>query len=261
MPYTTPMPRHYTVEEQKNRLPTYLQEYYETRTLDRIEIDGMVLQGYFEYSFINEKTYVKSPERAADGSIGNLDSYAWFLTPRLVVKYNYMHIEDYRKLMKLLLSKNEFAVTCYDIVLDKRVTHNMYFSTPEMPAIHQRYLEVLGVKNYTVELIGTNTNLKEVTVTYNLNKPELASWSGSTTETETVIENHTLNVGVRFKTGKTENNVDVTEDASQITFNNKYKFKCWCDKQDGTGFRYIQNNEYMFSADTELYAIWEEGLS
>lgn len=166
MAYNTPIKKHYTVAEQRDRLPLYLREYYETRQLDRIKIDGNEIQGYFEYSFINEKTYVKSPERSSNGSIDNLNSYATFLTPRLVIKYNYMHISDYRKLMLLLRSKNEFVVECYDIVLDKRVTHKMYHATPEMPNVHQRYLEVLGVKDYTVELIGTNVSLDVVEIRY-----------------------------------------------------------------------------------------------
>ena len=164
--YTTPDKKHYSVAEQKQRLPLYLQEFYETRQLDRIKIDGTEIQGYFEYSFIQEKTYVKSPERSSGGQIDNLNSYSTFLTPRLVIKYNYMHIGDYRKLMQIINSKNEFVVECYDIVLDKRVTHNMYFAPTEMPSIHQRYLEILGVKDYTIELIGTNTSFDIVEVRY-----------------------------------------------------------------------------------------------
>lgn len=166
MAYTTPSKHHYTVEEQRDRLPLYLREFYETRQLDRITIDGNEIQGYFEYSFIEEKTYVKSPERSADGTIDNLNSYATFMTPRLVIKYNYMHIEDYRTLMKLLNSKNEFVVECYDIVRDERVVHKMYHAPAEMPKIHQRYLEVLGVRDYTVELIGTNVSLDTVEIRY-----------------------------------------------------------------------------------------------
>ena len=166
MAYTTPIKSHRSVVEQKERLPLYLREFYETRTLDHIKIDGNEIQGYFEYSFINEKTYVTSPERSADGSIDNLNSYATFLTPRLVIKYNYMHISDYRTLMQLMNSKNEFIVECYDIVLDKRVKHKMYFAPTEMPNIHQRYLEVLGVKDYTIELIGTNSSFDTFNILY-----------------------------------------------------------------------------------------------
>ena len=166
-----------------------------------------------------------------------------------------MHIDDYRTLMKLLRSKNEFVVECYDIVLDERVTHKMYFAPPSMPSIHQRYLEVLGVKDYTVELIGTNTDYETITVTYNLNKPTDATWSGETTASEDIVTNHTLNVGITMSNGTEQENV------TQITFGNKYKFKYWCESPNGTGFKYVDGNEYMFSQDSTLYAIWEAGAS
>ena len=172
MNYTTPNKAHYTVEQQKARLPLYLREFYETRQLDRIKIDGNEIQGYFEYSFIEEKSYLTSPERTASGVIDNMNAYPSFLTPRLVIKYNYMHIGDYRQLMTLLNSKNEFTVECYNIVKDKRVVHKMYHATPDMPTIHQRYLEVLGVKDYTVELIGTNADIQKASVIYHLNNPD-----------------------------------------------------------------------------------------
>lgn len=255
MDYKTPAKRHFSVEEQSNRLPLYLQEFYKTRQLDRIKIDNNEIQGYFEYSANFEKTYVKSPVRASDGSIGNLDTYATFLTPRLVIKYKYMHIEDYRTLMKLLRSKNEFRVEFYDIVLDKRIAHNMYFAPDEMPQIHQRYLEVLGIKDYTVELIGTNTDFEKITVTYNLNAPSGITWGGETSASESIISNHTLNVGIALSNGEELQNV------TKITFNNTYKFKYWCDTSDGTGFKYVDGNEYMFTDDTTLYAIWEAGAN
>lgn len=199
--YTTPNKKHYTVSEQKDRLPLYLREFYATRTLDRITIDGTEIQGYFEYSFFEEKTYVKSPERSADGTIGNLNSYASFLTPRLVIKYNYMHISDYRKLMLLLYSKNEFVVQCYDIVRDKRVTHKMYFATPEMPSIHQRYMEVLGVKDYTIELIGTNVDLDKVEIRYHDESNNLIAEATQTVDKgiDAIISyDYTASAGNRF---------------------------------------------------------------
>lgn len=150
---------HRTVEEQKERLPEAFQANYETTQLDRIEIDGCEIQGYFEYSFMEEKSYMEQPVRSQDGSIENLDDYTTFLTPRLIIKYNMMNIEDYRTLMTFLKSKNTFNVTCYDIVADRRVTHEMYFANPQMPIIYQRYLAVLGVQDHSIELIGTNRRI------------------------------------------------------------------------------------------------------
>ena len=62
-----------TVAEQKNRLPQAFRRNYEATQLDRIEIDGNTFQGYFEYSFLAEKSYVTQPTRADDGSIADIN--------------------------------------------------------------------------------------------------------------------------------------------------------------------------------------------
>ena len=152
-----------TIAEQKARLPLTYQEEYERTCMDRIDIDGNEICGYFEYSFMEEKSYMEQPIRSQDGTIENLEDYTTFLTPRLIIKYNVMNIEDYRTLMRLLRSKNTFEVTCYDIVKNKRVTHEMYFATPQMPMVYHRYLVAMGIQDYTIELIGTNRRLEPET--------------------------------------------------------------------------------------------------
>ena len=46
---------HRSVQEQMNRLPLDVRENYEQTQLDRILIDGELITGYFEYSFLEEK--------------------------------------------------------------------------------------------------------------------------------------------------------------------------------------------------------------
>ena len=151
---------HRTVEEQANRLPTELRQAYIASQIDRIEIsDGtetIELTGYAEYSYLEEKSYKTQPIRTMDGQINDIEEYATFLTPRLIIKYNMMNLEDYRKTMKMLKRKNGFLVTCYDVVENKRVTNQMYVAPPSMPVIYQQYLMALGIKEYVIELIGTN---------------------------------------------------------------------------------------------------------
>jgi uncharacterized repeat protein (TIGR02543 family) len=237
--YTTPDKKHYTVGEQADRLPLYLQEYYQERQLDRIKIDNNEIQGYFEYSFMNEKTYFTSPERSSGGSIDNLNSYATFLVPRIVIKYNYMHINDYRTLMRLIQSKNEFTVECYDIVWDKRVTHKMYVSPTSMPSIHQRYLEVLGVKDFTVELIGTNSDVDKISIVYHSNFP--SSYPPSITEGESdVYANQEIIIGTAAKQIKSTSVAD-------------HKFSHW---EDENGNTYTDGVAYSFPNSITLKAEW-----
>lgn len=147
-----------TLEEQTKRLPLDVQSKYTETQIDRIEIDGETIQGYFEYSFLEEKSYLTQPVRSSDGTMECIDDVTSFLTPRIVIRYNMMNISDYRKLMKKLndTKKNSHIVTCYDIVKDERVTHEMYFAPTSMPIIYQQYLIALGIKDFTIELIGTN---------------------------------------------------------------------------------------------------------
>ena len=151
---------HRTVEEQASRLPRELRQAYKESQIDRIVIfDGsqeLELTGYAEYSYLDEKSYKTQPVRTIKGSIEEIEQYETFLTPRLIIKYNMMGIEDYRSLMRMLKRRNSFGVRCYDVVEDRIVSHAMYVATPSMPMIYQQYLMALGIKEYSIELIGTN---------------------------------------------------------------------------------------------------------
>lgn len=138
---------------------------YTVEGIGSYTIDGVTYKGYGDYTFTWEKTYVKQPERSSNGSIGNLDTYATFITPHLTVTYSVMTIDDYRSIMKQYLSKNQFTVTCYDPINDTMITNEMYFATPSSPKYYYRTeenknVEIVGVRDYTVELIGTNNTIK-----------------------------------------------------------------------------------------------------
>lgn len=243
----------YTVEQQKNRLPLYLQDYYVTRQLDRIEIDGNVVQGYFEYSYLDEKSYFTSPVRSSGGIIDNLNSYATFLTPRLVLIFKMADIEMYRTVMKLLQSKNEVTVSCYDIVWDKRVTHNMYFTPTSMPKVYQKYLKALGVQDLTIELIGTNTGVEEYTLTYNYNIPSNITWTYETSATQIFAKNISDTVGSHNAQYTKDNN---KYNISSETFNNAYQFVGWYENANGTGFGYRDGDAYFIGNNKTVYAKW-----
>jgi hypothetical protein len=151
---------HRTVEEQANRLPDELREAYRNSQIDRITIfDGteeILITGYAEYSYLEEKSYKTQPVRTQDGAIQEIEQYATFLTPRLIIKYNMMGIDDYRSLMKMLKRRNGFIIKCYDVEEDKIVRNEMYVATPSMPIIFQQYLTALGIQEYAIEMIGTN---------------------------------------------------------------------------------------------------------
>ena len=172
---------HRTVEEQANRLPEELREAYRHSQIDRITIfDGtteLEITGYAEYSYLNEKSYKTQPVRTQDGVIEEIEEYETFLTPRLIIKYNMMGIEDYRSLMKMLRKQNSFGVRCYDVVEDKIVIQDMYHATPSMPIIYQQYLMALGIKEYTIELIGTNKRIEFYIDDFKYSISKWATWA------------------------------------------------------------------------------------
>lgn len=141
-------------------------EDYGTTEIQYIIIDQNKFGGYKTFSSYWEKTYVKQPERSASGVISNLDSYPSFVTFHLMINFAMMSIDDYRRLYELMLSKNEFIVTAYDATTGSTHTCKMYFAPDQMPKLYavarrlqgEKFVEVLGVQDYTIELIGTNND-------------------------------------------------------------------------------------------------------
>lgn len=166
------------------------------RHIDRVVIDGNVFTDFSAFSFLWEKSYVKSPVRSGNGVIGNLNSYATFLTPHLKIDFSLMSIDSYRVLMNLLYKKNEFTVTCYDIVNNCDTTNKMYFSTEEMPKLftivealngNESAIELLAVQDYTVEMVGTNESLDVLEVLYYDNNGDLIAEATQSFEKDTEV--------------------------------------------------------------------------
>ena len=241
-------------------------ELYRAHGIEKVIIDGNEFTDYGAFSFLWEKSYVKSPVRSGSGTISNLDSYATFLTPHLKIDFSLMSIDTYRALMKLIYGKNEFTVTCYDVVFNEITTNKMYFSTEEMPKLwtmvealngNENAVELLGVQEYTVEMVGTNDTVETLQVQYNLNVPADPNFTWVGDRTVTFEFPMTVSLGIGDEAVFKSN--DTPYVARNITFDNRYKLKYWCETKDGTGFKYIDGNHYMFRNDLTLYAIWEKG--
>ena len=166
-------------KEEKN----IIEKYDVTEKINTVTINNNKFTNYGNFQFIWEKSYVKNPERSGRGSIENLNSYTSFVTPHLILNFSVMSIDDYRQIIRMDLEQNEFVVECYDPIYNEMAKVKMYFATPEMAKLYtiQRYrenegewedwLELVGVQDYTVELIGTNANIETVDVIYYLNNP------------------------------------------------------------------------------------------
>lgn len=223
--------------EQIQRLPQALRENYNATRLDLVEIDGIEITSYSTFSYYEAKTYVTSPTRSSTGAMGMLNSMATFVTPRLRISFNYMKQETYNILMQLINSKNEFTVTCLDPVTNTRKTNKMYFSPTDYPEIYQQNLKILGILNYEIELVGTNNEVENITIKYHSNK---------TPDETTVV---TIPKNTHTVIGKDINYKD--------SHPNGKVFQGWGTNANGTGFKYLDNEEYLMFSSVELYAIWE----
>lgn len=224
------------------------------KRIDQVIISGTTIKGYGAFSFLWEKSYVKSPTRSADGSIGNLNSYATFITPHLQIDFSLLFIDDYRKIMQLLYSKNEHTVQCYDIVNDRITVNNMYFATESMPVIYSvarqvqgeenPVIELLGVKDYTVEMIGTNTKLGGKTVTYYPNAP--VSMSPITID---VVKGQEIIIG---------DGAEEIINSEPVDSNGKiWEFVRWSSTNSSFGTSYRNGDTKFIYDDTVFYAIWD----
>ncbi len=238
-----------TIEDILRMSPQERRTEYEAVDIDKLIIDGNEFANYGEYSFIWEKTFVKSPVRATgNGAINNMNSYSTFLTPHLKINFSLMGIDVYRKIMQLLYSKNEFNVTCYDIVYNRKIENiKMYFATEEMPKLwtiaHKLqsgdYVELLGVKDYVVEMIGTNTESGLISIIYHSNFPD-----GS----DIVSGTESFGRGTDFTVRKFSDFSNIFSEPDG------YKFNSWNTKADGSGVKYLEDNVYYGITDLVLYA-------
>lgn len=233
---------------------------FEAVGIDYVKINGNKFTNYGQYQFIWEKSYVKSPERSAGGSIDNLDSYATFLTPHLILNFSVMSIDDYRHIMLLHHSANEFTVECYDPIYNQTIVVNMYFATEEMAKLYtiaqhrllpngqwEEWVDIAGVTEYTVEMIGTNTEPYRVEVTYYLNPPSDTSVADDSIVLSNLYKGQSIIVGAA-----------ASNFVSQ-TFNDKYVFTKWStNKAGGVRGNYLNDYEYTINNSLVLYAQWQK---
>lgn len=224
------------------------QAYDVSGKIDEVTIDGQKFSGYKAFSFLWEKSYHKEPTRSSDGVIGNLNDYTSFVTPHLKIDFSVMSIDDYRRIMQLLYSKNEFVVTCYDVVNNRMTTNKMYFSTEEMPKLillnralnGESWIEFLGIDGYTVEMVGTNADLDNLSVTYLNINPTTGTFQETITKDYYAGQEIIIGDGVDFK------ETEYTKDGKYYSFSGLwYEYKL---DQNG----YWQKSETPYRDNTAL---------
>ena len=177
------------------------------KRIGEVIIDGVKITGYSAFSFVRKLTYVKSPTRSADGTIGNLNSYPTFTTPQLQIDFSLLGIDMYRKIMNLIYARREHIVQCYDIVRDKQVTEKMYFEPEELPKLvsiarqlqNEDYsrVEILGVQDYVVTMVGTNIPNEMININY-------YDYNNNLIDSEQLVENTEILLGEGISVDKVD---------------------------------------------------------
>jgi uncharacterized repeat protein (TIGR02543 family) len=234
--------------------------------MDKVDIDGNTFTNYGQYSFIWEKTYAKSPQRSTGGAMGSLNSLATYLTPRLVMDFSVMSIDDYRAIMRLHYSKNEFLVSCYDQIYNQRISVKMYFATEQIAKLHtihrkrmkadgswEDFLMLAGVREYSVELIGTNNPLDTISVFYHYVYPN----SHPTDKNGNPL--YPAGIPISPEAEGDLYSGDYVVLGGNSTFQSRpptpnYRFKEWVD-DNGTTFR--DGDEIQVLENTNFYAVWK----
>ena len=234
-----------------------INDNYRAIDIDKVVIGGNTFTNYGDLQFIWEKSYVKSPVRSANGTIDNLNSYATFVTPHLIMNFAVMSIDDFRKIVRMDLERNEFIVECYDPIYNKPMTAKMYFSTLEMAKLikisrmrfngdeWEDFVELVGVNEYSVELVGTNADLDLLSVRYFVNAPANMTPSVTDGGENDVYSGQEIIIG---------GNTNIPTE----TFASRKKFKNWNTQADGTGVAYINGYAYTIIDSIALYAQWED---
>jgi hypothetical protein len=89
------------------------------------------------------------------------------LTPHLKIDFSLISWQDFKRLRQQQLSKLYFNLTCYDTDFGEMITEEVYFHPATLPNFvtmaralsGEPWTELLGVKDFTVELVGTNRNI------------------------------------------------------------------------------------------------------
>ena len=240
-------------ETRKNRYRADGQNY----SIAYVDIDGDRYENYGQFSFSWEKSYVKPPSRGTGFVISNLNSHATGIVGHLYLDFSIMSIDDYRSIIKKDLEKNEFLVTCYDPIYNKRISLNMYLATPERAKLmtiarkkrksdgsFEEWIELVGVEEYTVELIGTNTDINKVSVIYHLNPPSELGIPDQPEGEEDV------GAGSAFIICGASSFPDYEMEG--------YVFAGWSiyPKKNEANGNYIDGNAYTINSDLVLYAQW-----
>lgn len=131
-----------------------------------INYNDFPLSKVSDYKVYNTKTYVTSPLRSNDGSIGNINDYDVFFVPRIIISFNFISFEDYVFLNDIINSSNEYYIWYFDHNANRMVGDYFYLTPEESEKLLYVDGSIKGIQNLTLSFVGTLTRQKTSSIRF-----------------------------------------------------------------------------------------------
>lgn len=209
---------------------------YKDGDLDKIYINGIEFKGIARDSALGWEDFVwgEEPTRSKTFAFENMDDIDVGLVARCEFNFKYFNIEDFMKFREAI-KQRYFQVKFFNVDTCEWIEREMYCSKNERQKLHYFNPRLLGVLDFSVNLVATNRELvrEPVSISYDANGYNITVSSADAVkygEQYYVIDPPTLS---------------------------GYKFSHWNTKADGTGWQYKAGQSFTAFKNTILYAIYE----
>lgn len=226
---------------------SYFQNGIEVDELDVVYITG---GGYIRHPFVGisresdlgweEPVWNGELTRSIDFVLSNITDVEFGLVARCELVFKYMDSDDFAALRKIA-KQRVCTVDYYNRDLGKRVTQEMAFTENELGKVYNYGSTIYGNTNVSVKLVATNRDRADIidgkySITFDAN--------GGTISFDTSAY---LDIGYTA-------NIKLPS-ADTITHDSK-TLKYFSTKKDGTGGKYLPNQDVTIFDNMTLYAYW-----
>ena len=118
-----------------------------------------------------EMVWKKTPNRGGDFAFTNINDIDVGLVARCEIVIPYNNIQDYMDLRKIIARERYFKARFFDVDEGQWVEREMYCSENSRNQLFILGQALIGVRDITIKLVGTNRDVDQnpITVSYNLN--------------------------------------------------------------------------------------------
>ena len=128
-------------------------------TIDKVIINGTIIDYYSDYFVLNELTYSEEPVRSVVGALDDIDNIPSFVVPRLFLSFNFLDATQFRNLLRAVTSKKQFDITYYDQNDGVCYTRPFYLKPYSKTRIDTRIKDEQvifnGIRNLDLEFVAT----------------------------------------------------------------------------------------------------------